>query len=207
MRRGIRLIISGFAGVGKGTVIKELMRQHDGYVLSVSATTRQPRNYEEHGREYFFLSKDEFDRMVQEDAFLEYAHYTSESYGTPKRFVEEQMDQGKDVILEIEVQGARQVREKYPDTPMIFIVPPSMEELKRRLIGRGTETPDKIAKRLARAREEAAAIEEYDYILVNDEAAACAERLHGLVQSIRLESGRNRELVEELRREAEDLLV
>ena len=206
MNRGILFVVSGFAGVGKGTVIKALIAAHEEYVLSVSATTRKPRDYEKDGREYFFLSPERFSTMVKEDAFLEYATYTSCSYGTPKAFVEEQLSAGKNVILEIEVQGALQVKEKMPDTPLIFIVPPDIQELKARLIGRGTETPEQIRARLCRAKEEALTIGKYDYILVNDVAGDCAERLHALVSSIHAESRRNTELIRRLQDEAEEIL-
>lgn len=205
MRKGVRFIVSGFAGTGKGTVIKELLKRHEGYVLSVSATTRAPRDYEQDGREYFFISQEKFDEMVEEDAFLEYARYTGNSYGTPKSFVEEQLSRGLNVILEIEVQGALQVKERYPDTPLIFLVPPSMQELRARLEGRGTEDAEKIARRLARAKEEVELIPSYDYVLVNDDAAECAERLHGVIESIHAQASRNLDLVQRLQREAEEL--
>ena len=206
MRKGILFVVSGFAGVGKGTVIKELISRHEGYVLSVSATTRAPRPYEQDGREYFFLTQERFEQMVEEDAFLEYARYTDQSYGTPKAFVDRQLNEGRNVILEIEVQGASKIKERCPDTPLIFIVPPSIEELKARLIGRGTETADKIEKRLKRAKEEAQLIESYDYVLVNDDAGGCAERLHGLIEAIGAQTMRNRELIGELRQQAMTIL-
>ncbi len=206
MRKGVRFIVSGFAGVGKGTVVKELLKKHEGYILSVSATTRAPRDYEQDGREYFFISQERFDEMVEEDAFLEYARYTGQCYGTPKAFVDEQLSLGKNVILEIEVQGALQVKKRYPDTPLIFIVPPSIEELRNRLIGRGTETAEKIAKRLARAKEEAEMISLYDYVLVNDDAGECAERLHSLIETVHAQVQRNGEMIRELRRQAQELL-
>ena len=140
-RKGCLVIISGFSGAGKGTVVKALMERFDCYALSISATTRQPRPGEENGREYFFKTKEEFEELIRQDALYEYAQYVSNYYGTPKAYVEEQLEAGKDVILEIEVQGALKVKEKNPDALLLFVTPPSAQELKRRLEGRGTETP------------------------------------------------------------------
>ena len=145
MSRGILTVVSGFSGAGKGTLMKRLMEEYDNYALSISVTTRDPRPGEEDGVSYFFRTEEEFDRMVEEDAFLEYARYVKHSYGTPKAYVEEQLDAGKDVLLEIEIQGALQVKEKRPDTLLVFITPPTAEELERRLRGRGTETSSVIS--------------------------------------------------------------
>ncbi len=150
-RKGCLVIISGFSGAGKGTVVKALMERFDCYALSISATTRQPRPGEENGREYFFKTKEEFEELIRQDALYEYAQYVSNYYGTPKAYVEEQLEAGKDVILEIEVQGALKVKEKNPDALLLFVTPPSAQELKRRLEGRGTETPEVIEERMARA--------------------------------------------------------
>ena len=153
-RKGCLVIISGFSGAGKGTVVKALMERFDCYALSISATTRQPRPGEENGREYFFKTKEEFEELIRQDALYEYAQYVSNYYGTPKAYVEEQLEAGKDVILEIEVQGALKVKEKNPDALLLFVTPPSAQELKRRLEGRGTETPEVIEERMARAAQE-----------------------------------------------------
>ena len=158
--RGILTVVSGFSGSGKGTIMKELMKKYAvSYALSISATTRNPRPGETDGVEYFFRTKEQFEQMIKEDALIEYAQFVGNYYGTPRAYVEEQLEAGKDVILEIEIQGALKVKEKFPDTLLLFVTPPSAEELKNRLIGRGTETMDVIESRLARAVEEAEGIE------------------------------------------------
>src|SRR5699024_1520486 len=135
---------SGFSGAVKGTVMKRLMEKYDNYALSISATTRKPREGEQDGREYFFKETEEFEKMIAQDELIEYARYVDNYYGTPRSYVEEQLAAGKDVILEIEIQGALKVKEKFPETLLIFITPPNAAELKRRLVGRGTETMDVI---------------------------------------------------------------
>jgi len=183
-KKGILAVISGFSGAGKGTLIKELLQRHgEQYALSVSATTRSPRAGEEHGREYFFVSKEAFEQMIGEDALIEHACYVGNYYGTPKSYVEEQMEAGRDVILEIEIQGARKVKEKFPDTLLLFVTPPSAAELESRLRGRGTETDEVIRSRLERAAEEAEFMEDYDYILVNDDLDTCVREMHELIQT------------------------
>ena len=181
--RGMLAVVSGFSGAGKGTLMKRLLEKYDCYALSVSATTRAPRDGEEHGREYFFHTKEEFEELILQDALIEYAKYVDNYYGTPKSYVEKQLEAGKDVILEIEIQGALKVKEKLPDTLLLFVTPPSAEELKRRLEGRGTETPEVIASRLRRASEEAKAMPLYDYILVNDDLETCVDQMHEIIQS------------------------
>ena len=181
--RGMLAVVSGFSGAGKGTLMKRLLEKYDCYALSVSATTRAPRDGEEHGREYFFHTKEEFEELILQDALIEYAKYVDNYYGTPKSYVEKQLEAGKDVILEIEIQGALKVKEKLPDTLLLFVTPPSAEELKCRLEGRGTETPEVIASRLRRASEEAKAMPLYDYILVNDDLETCVDQMHEIIQS------------------------
>lgn len=181
-KQGILVVLSGFSGAGKGTIMKALLERHDDYALSISATTRKPRAGEVEGREYFFVSKEQFLSMVEEDALIEHAQYVDNYYGTPKRYVEEQRAAGKDVILEIEIQGALKIKERFPEALLIFVMPPDAAELERRLTGRGTESPDVIRARLKRAAEEAVGIEAYDYILVNDQVDACVERLHQMIQ-------------------------
>lgn len=180
--RGILAVVSGFSGAGKGTIMKGLMSRYDNYALSISATTREPREGEVHGREYFFVSEEEFEDMIREDRLIEYARYVDHYYGTPKDYVVSQMEAGKDVILEIEIQGALKVKEKFPETLLIFVAPPSAEELKRRLVNRGTETADVIDARMKRACEEAEQMDRYDYLLINDEIDRCVEELNGLIQ-------------------------
>ena len=154
--KGILTVVSGFSGAGKGTIMKALMQAHsETYALSISATTRAPRTGERDGIEYFFKSREAFEQMIADDALVEYAEYVGNYYGTPKAYVEEQLARGKDVILEIEIQGALKVRRQFPDALLLFVTPPSAEVLKNRLIGRGTETMDVIEHRLARALEEA----------------------------------------------------
>ncbi len=194
-RRGLLIIVSGFAGSGKGTIMKRMVEEYENYALSVSMTTRAPRPGEVHGREYFFVSKEEFERKIKEGGLIEYASYVENYYGTPRAYVEEQMAAGKDVVLEIEIQGALKVRERYPDAVLIFVLPPSVEELYRRLKNRGTETEDVVRKRMSRAAEEAGIIERYDYIMINDEVAGSVRRLHNLIESAHLTPGRNEEFI------------
>lgn len=201
MKKGILVVVSGFSGAGKGTVMKALLQKYDNYALSISATTRNPRDGEVHGREYFFKTVEEFEALIEQDDFIEYAKYVSNYYGTPKSYVLEQLDKGKDVILEIEIQGALKVKEKMPDTQLIFLTPPSAEELRNRLIGRGTETMDVVAKRLATANEEAKVMELYDHILVNDVLDECVDNLHNLIQSEKCATGRNQEFISNIREE------
>ena len=181
--RGILAVVSGFSGAGKGTLMKALMERYDNYALSISATTRKPREGEVHGREYFFVEEEEFEKMIGEDRLIEYARYVDHYYGTPRDYVMSQMEAGKDVILEIEIQGALNVKEKFPETLLIFVTPPSAEELKRRLVNRGTETPEVIDARMKRACEEAEQMDRYDYLLVNDEIGQCTQELHRLIQA------------------------
>ena len=163
-RKGILIIVSGFSGAGKGTIMKELTSRYEQYALSVSATTRAPRPGEEDGVAYFFRTKKEFEQMIEDGALIEYARYVDNYYGTPKAYVEEQLAAGHDVILEIEIQGARKIKEQYPDAVLLFVTTKDAMTLKERLEGRGTETPEVIAQRLARAVQESEGIEEYDYL-------------------------------------------
>lgn len=182
-KKGILLVISGFAGTGKGTLVQELRKRYDNYALSVSATTRQPRTGEVDGVHYFFKTREEFEEMIREEKLIEYASYVENYYGTPKDYVQQQLDNGKDVILEIEIQGALKIKEKFPDTLLLFLVPPSAQVLEDRLRGRGTETEENIRKRLHRAVEESEFIERYDYILVNDDLDVCVREAHELIRS------------------------
>lgn len=197
--RGILTIVSGFSGVGKGTMIQELLKKQDNYVLSVSATTREPRPGEEEGIHYYFLSKEAFDKKVEEEAFLEYARYVNNSYGTPKAMVEQKLAEGYDVLLEIEIQGAMQVKEKLPEAFTVFVMPPSAGALKERLVGRNTEPMEVIQERLSRAKEEAEGIEWYDAIVVNDSIEESVETLHQLIQAKHNESSRNINFIKEIR--------
>lgn len=203
-QQGVLAVVSGFSGAGKGTLMKALLEKHDNYALSISATTRKPREGEVHGREYFFLTVDEFEDLIAKDQLIEHARYVSNYYGTPRSYVEEKMAEGKDVILEIEIQGALKVKEKFPETLLIFVVPPSAEELKKRLIGRGTETMEVIEQRMKRATEEAEEMDSYDYILVNDDLDKAVEDLHNLIQSQHMQASCNAELIKTMK---EDLMA
>ena len=180
-RTGILIVVSGFSGAGKGTLMKRLLERYDNYALSISMTTRLPRPGEEHGKHYFFVDRDEFEKHIEDDGFIEYADYCGNYYGTPRAYVEKCLEEGRDVILEIEIQGAIKIKNKFPDAVLVFVTPPDAGELKRRLMGRGTETEDVIRKRLSRAVEEAQGIENYAYIVVNDELEKCVEDIHAIV--------------------------
>lgn len=180
--RGKLVVVSGFSGAGKGTLMKELLKQHkEDYALSVSATTREPRPGEEEGVSYFFVTTEQFEAMIANDELVEYARYVSHYYGTPKAYVTEQLALGKNVILEIEIQGALKIKEKFPDAILMFVAAPSAEELYHRLAGRGTETADVITARLSRAVEESDGIEKYDYFVVNDTVEKGAALIHRLI--------------------------
>ena len=202
-KKGILIVVSGFSGAGKGTLMKKLMQDYDNYALSISATTRQPRVGEEDGREYFFRTKEEFEKMIARDELIEYARYVENYYGTPKQYVMEQLEAGKDVILEIEIQGALKIKQKFPTALLLFVMPPSAAELKRRLVGRGTETEDVIEKRLKRATEEAEGIENYDYIVINDNLEECVREMHGLIMAAHETPARNQEFINKVRKELE----
>ena len=205
MNKGVLTVVSGFSGSGKGTIMKALLKKYDNYALSISATTRSPREGERNGREYFFKTKEEFQRLIEEDQLIEYAQYVENYYGTPRKYVEEQLSAGKAVILEIEIQGALNVKRQYPDAILIFVVPPTAAELKRRLVSRGTETEEVIASRLKRALEESEEMESYDYILVNDTVDQCVEELHHLIQSQHLKAGNSRTLMDRIKTELHEL--
>lgn len=199
-KKGIIAIISGFSGAGKGTVVGELTKKY-GYAVSVSATTRKPREGEEEGKSYFFKTKEEFEQMIEADELIEYARYVDNYYGTPKAYVMEQINNGKDVLLEIEMQGALKVKEKFPEVSLIFITTPSVKELRRRLEKRGTEGAEVIDKRLARAKEECDYMESYDYIVENAGLEECVASLHGLLQAIHFSQSNQKELTEKIRKD------
>ena len=190
-KRGTLIIVSGPAGVGKGTVVaRAVEKSHGGIYLSISATTRAPREIDKEGVTYFFKTKDEFEEMIANDMLLEYANYVGNYYGTPKKPVTDALESGKDVILEIEVQGAMTVKKNFPEAVTAFIVPPSIEELEARLRGRGTETEEQIVKRIKRALEEFSMIENYDYIIENNTAEGAADDLMCILRAERLKQAR-----------------
>jgi guanylate kinase len=180
--KGKLIVISGFSGAGKGTVVKGLVEKY-GYSLSVSATTRQPRPGEVDGREYYFKSVADFKNLIDYNGFIEWAQYVDNYYGTPRKFVEDEIDAGRDVILEIEVQGAMNVKSQYPDAVLIFITTPDRNTLEARLRGRGSEDDATIAKRLKRAAEEAESIDSYEYIVVNDDINTCIDTVNSVILS------------------------
>ena len=202
MSKGVLTVVSGFSGAGKGTVMKRLIQKYDDYALSISVTTRNPREGERDGIEYFFKTKEEVESMIENDEFLEYARYVDNYYGTPRFYVEEMLAKGKNVILEIEIQGAMQIKAKNPEAVLVFVTPPSFEELRNRLIGRGTETADVIESRLRRASEEAEGMPSYHYILVNDQVEDCVDRLHQIILSERAKAQRNEEFINTIQQEA-----
>ena len=202
--KGVLTIISGFSGVGKGTLVKMLLEKYDNYALSISATTREPRVGEQDGVNYFFITKDEFEKKIDNKELLEYAQYVGNYYGTPRRYVEEQLNNGKDVLLEIEIQGAMQIKEIMPDAMTIFVMPPDAKTLKERLVGRGTESMEVIDERLKRAVVESQGIEKYDNILVNDDLEESVKELHSIIRASHNSSFRNIDFIKEIR---EDIKV
>lgn len=181
--KGILFILSGPSGVGKGTVRQRLFELETDLQYSVSATTRNKRPNEIDGKDYFFKTKSEFMKMIEEDKLLEYAQYVNNYYGTPKAYVEEQLEKGNDVFLEIEVQGALQVKENFPDGVFIFLFPPSLEELKNRIINRGTETEALVLNRLKEAKKEIDMMSAYDYVVVNDDVDVAVSKIKAIITS------------------------
>ncbi|MDY2956272.1 MAG: guanylate kinase [Lachnospiraceae bacterium] len=202
IKKGLLIIISGFSGTGKGTVIKRLLELYpNDYCLSISATTRNPREGEVHGREYFFKTKEDFEEMIIKQELIEYTQYVDNYYGTPKEYVEDQMEAGHNIILEIEIDGALNVKKLYPDALLIFLLPPSIRELEKRLKERGTEKEDVIADRINRAREEAKVIREYDYVVVNDTIDDCVSTIHNIVETEGLKAYRQEEVIHNIEKE------
>lgn len=200
-RKGILIVVSGFSGSGKGTIMKRLLEKYDNYALSVSATTRSPRPGEEEGKAYFFKTTDEFEKMIAKEELIEYARYVNNYYGTPRVYVEEQLREGKDVILEIEIQGALKVKEQFPDTLLLFVTPPTAAELRSRLAGRGTETAEVIENRLRRAKEEADSMKYYDYVIINDKLEECVDEVHSIIRAEHRRGFRNQVFMENIKKE------
>ncbi len=198
-RSGLLLVVSGPAGVGKGTIDTALLRRNDDIRMSVSATTRLPRPGEIDGVHYFFKSEEEFRRMIDEGAFLEYVHvFDMHYYGTPRSFVEEELAAGRNVILEIDVQGGMRVKEAYPDAVLVFIAPPSLSQLKARLIGRGTESQEEIERRFAESVKEIERAAHYDYVVVNDVVDIAVSRMESIITAEKCRCRRNVKLLEQL---------
>jgi guanylate kinase len=195
MARGVIIIISGPSGSGKGTVVRALAAKDPQYALSVSMTTRTKRPQDIDGVEYFFVSEDEFKRYRDSDQLLEHAQFVGNLYGTPRFYVEEQVAKGKTVLLEIEVNGALQVKERYPECVLIFLMPPDFDELKRRLINRGTEDMETIENRVIRARDEIKLINAYDYLVINDEVESAVESIGRIVYAESLRPARQEDIV------------
>ncbi len=200
-RQGILIVVSGFSGAGKGTIMKELIQRYEQYALSVSVTTRGKRAGETEGKDYFFRTREEFEQMIEEGALIEYACYVNNYYGTPRAYVEEQLLKGRDVILEIEIQGARKIKKQFPHAVLLFVTAKDAQVLKERLAKRGTETPEVIRQRLQRAVEESEGIEEYDYLVVNDELDVCVEQIHSIIESEHQRIRYHMELVQSIREE------
>ena len=203
-KEGFLIVISGFSGAGKGTAVKRLVEEY-GYSLSISATTRAPREGEENGREYYFKTVAEFQNLIDYNGFIEWAQYVDNYYGTPRKFVEQEMKDGRDVILEIEVQGAMNVKKQYPNALLIFVTAPSAQSLKDRLAGRGTESEEVINKRMKRAAQESEDIDAYDYIVVNDDLEECVKTIHSIIVSNKCLRNNNLEFIDTIKGELKAL--
>ncbi len=206
MHKGSLIVVSGFSGAGKGTIMKKLVSETDDFALSISMTTRAPREGEQHGKEYYFVTKEVFEETIANDGLVEYACYCGNYYGTPKSYVDEMLSAGKNVLLEIEMQGAMKIKEKFPEAVLLFVMPPSAKVLYDRLVGRGTETKEVIDKRMARAVEESQGIEQYDYIVVNDDLDTCVEEVKTIVAASAHAAVRNRDFIELVRGELSSLV-
>ncbi len=201
-QKGMIIVMSGFSGAGKGTIVRHMLRDYpDCYHLSISATTRAPRQGEQDGREYFFRSREQFDEMIAEGEFLEHATFNGNSYGTPRFYVEQLVNEGKDVILEIEIQGALQIKKIYPEALLLFVMPPSAQALKERLVGRGTESAEVIAQRLSISNTEARYMPEYDYLIVNDIIDDSVKQVHTIISGEHYRCSRNAERIAQIQQD------
>ncbi len=198
MQKGLLLVVSGASGTGKGTVCKRLLAESSTLFYSISATTRQPRAGEKDGVEYFFVTVEEFQKWIAEDKFLEYAEVYGNFYGTPIHKIEERLNHGEDVLLEIDIQGALNVMKKRPDGVYIFLLPPSLEELSNRIKGRGSESPETFARRFQAATSEIATGKKYQYVVVNDTVDSAVEKIKAIIAAERCKVNRNENLFENL---------
>ncbi len=206
-RKGLLIVLSGPSGVGKGTVRTAIFnKENQEFTYSVSATTRSPREGEVHGKDYFFETRENFEAMIKNGELLEYAEYVGNYYGTPMEYVEKTLESGKDVFLEIEVQGAIQVREKMPDGVFIFLTPPDLDELESRIVNRGTDSDEVILKRMKKAREELELMKYYDYSVVNDKVDNAVDAIECIIKSEHLRIDRNMDCILEMEDDFEEAI-
>ncbi len=198
IRRGLLVVLSAPSGTGKSTVAKLLVERNKRLRLSVSATTRAPRRGEVEGRDYFYKTVDEFKNMIEHNEFVEWVEYCGNYYGTPKKYIEDSINEGFDVLLEIEVEGAARIKEKYPDSVLIFMLPPSFDELKRRIEGRGTEKPEVIQNRLNQAEKEIKCIDMYDYVVINDSIDNAINSINIILEAEKAKVKRNKDLLKQI---------
>ena len=184
-KKGLLIVVSGPSGAGKGTICKEVLSKRNDIFVSTSATTREPRKGEVEGVNYFFITREDFEQKIEEEAFIEYAEVYTNLYGTPKDTVLEKLNKGENILLEIDIQGALQVKKRYPEGVFIFILPPSMKELKNRIIGRGSETPESLERRFSSAYEEIEFVNQYDYYIINDQVKKAADLMESIIDAER----------------------
>ena len=199
------IVISGFSGAGKGTLMKRLLSDYDEFALSVSMTSRGMREGEAEGREYFFVSREEFEAAIKAGKLLEHAEYCGNYYGTPREYVETKLKEGKNVILEIEVQGAMQIRKKFPKALLLYVTPPSIKEFENRLKKRGTESDEVIRRRLTQAKTEVDFVDDYDYLVINDDLDECVKEMYGIICASAFEIKRQDAFIDELHTELDKL--
>ena len=197
-REGLLVIISGPSGTGKGTLVKLIRQRNENIRLSVSVTTREPRDGEKSGESYFFKTVDEFKAMIENDEFGEWVEYCDNFYGTPGKYIEECNEKGMDVILEIEVEGAQNIKNKFPGCVSVFILPPSFEELKKRIVGRATEENSVIEKRLIKARKEIDFVDNYDYVIINSDINKAVDEINSILKSEKLKFTRNKSILKKI---------
>lgn len=202
---GLLIVVSGFSGAGKGTIMKRLISDYDCYALSVSMTTRNPREGEVDGKDYFFVSREAFEDTISKQGLVEYAEYCGNYYGTPKSFVDEQLKNGKNVILEIEVQGAMQIKERFPEALLVYVVPPSIDVLLERLRKRGTESEEVISRRINQAKTECTYMDKYEYLIINDDLDTAVRQMHEAVSSAAFAVSRRTDFMKQITKELEHI--